>query len=65
VADRQRIILAALGAGTPVFTDAFSIDPVRAQGSGDFERFLAAHRSRIEVHYSDGAITIYRLVSTE
>jgi 4-amino-4-deoxy-L-arabinose transferase-like glycosyltransferase len=64
VADRQRIILAALSAGTPVYTDAFSVDPLRASGSGDFERFLATHRARIEVHYADGVSTIYRLVPT-
>ncbi len=67
VTDRQRFLLAALRAGTPVYLDEYSLAPIRRQGSGDIERFLAAHNARLETVYTDaarpdGAVTLYRLL---
>jgi len=63
ITDRQRLILAALRDGVPVYIDGYSINPVSSQGSGDMERFLQAHNARLEMAYSTDAVTIYRLVA--
>jgi hypothetical protein len=63
ITDRQRLILAALRDGVPVYIDGYSIAPVSSQGSGDMERFLQAHNARLETAYSAEMVTIYRLVS--
>jgi 4-amino-4-deoxy-L-arabinose transferase-like glycosyltransferase len=62
VADRQRIIVDALRRGVPVYTDSFTIDPIRTRGPQDFERFLAIHQAQLLPLTTDGAITIYQLV---
>jgi hypothetical protein len=62
ITDRQRLILAALRDGEPVYIDAYSITPVSKQGSGDMERFLQAHNARLEIAHTADAVTIYRLV---
>ena len=62
VVDRQRIIVDALRRGVPVYTDSFTVDPVRAHGPQDFERFLAIHQVQLLPLTTDGAITIYQLV---
>ncbi len=62
VVDRQRIIVDALRRGVPVYTDSFTIDPVRVHGPQDFERFLAIHQVQLLPLTTDGAITIYQLV---
>jgi len=66
VTDRQRFLLAALRAGTPVYLDEYSLAPIRRQNSGDIERFLAAHNARLETVYTDaarpaGIVTLYRM----
>jgi 4-amino-4-deoxy-L-arabinose transferase-like glycosyltransferase len=67
VTDRQRLLLTALRAGTPVYLDEYSLAPIRRQGSGDIERFLAAHNARLETvdtdaDYPDGSVTLYRML---
>jgi 4-amino-4-deoxy-L-arabinose transferase-like glycosyltransferase len=67
VTDRQRLLLAALRAGTPVYLDEYSLAPIRRQGSGDIDRFLAAHNARLETVYTDaaypdGSVTLYRML---
>jgi hypothetical protein len=67
VTDRQRLLLAALRAGTPVYLDEYSLAPIRRQGSGDIGRFLAAHNARLETIYTDaaypdGTVTLYRML---
>jgi len=67
VTDRQRLLLAALRAGTPIYLDEYSLAPIRRQNSGDIERFLAAHKARLETVYADaahpdGTVTLYRIL---